>query len=90
MSSIISFEFDLNYVITIPKDDEELFFRRANNLTHITIAFNEFHDCIRFLNKIGALLLHSLNVDIKKVRLTQQLDLSLIPLVSLFLLYILI
>ncbi len=85
MSLITSFEFDLHYVITIPNHDEDLFFDQTNNLTHITIAFDEFHDCIRFLNQIGALLLHSLNVDIKKVRLTQQLDLSLIPLVSLFL-----
>ncbi len=85
MSLITSFEFDLNYVITIPKHDKDLFFRRANNLTHITIAFNEFHDCIRFLNQIGALLLHSLNVDIMNVRLTEERYLSLIPLVSLFL-----
>jgi len=85
MSLITSFEFDLHYVITIPKHDKDLFFDQTNNLTHITIAFNEFDDCIRFLNQIGALLLHSLNVDIKNVRLTQQLDLSLIPSVSLFL-----
>ncbi len=84
MSSIISFEFDLNYVISIPKHDKKLFFPRANNLTHITIAFYEFHDCIRFLNQIGASLLHSLNVDIMHVRLTEELDLSQISLVSLF------
>jgi hypothetical protein len=90
MSLITSFEFDLNYVIRIPKHDKDLFFHRANNLTHITIAFNEFDDFIRFLNQIGALLLHSLNVDIKNVRLTEERYLSLIPLVSLFLLYILI
>ena len=85
MSSIISFEFDLNYVLTIPKNDKDLFFRRANNLTHITMAFNEFDDCIRFLNQIGALSLHSLNVDIMDVRLTEEFDLSQISLVSLFL-----
>ena len=54
MSSIISFEFDPNYVVSIPKHDKELFFRQSNNLTHITIAFHEFHDCVRFLNQIGA------------------------------------
>jgi hypothetical protein len=89
MSSIISFEFDLNYVISIPKHDKDLFFRRANNLTHITIAFNEFHDCVRFLNQIGASLLHSLNVDIMDVPLTEERYLSQISLVSLFLFCIL-
>ena len=84
MALITSFEFDLNYVLTIPKNDKDLFFRRANNLTHITIAFNEFDDCIRFLNQIGALSLHSLNVGIKNVRLTEEFDLSQISLVSLF------
>jgi hypothetical protein len=87
MSPIISFEFDPNYVITIPRSDKRLFFLRSYNLTHISITFDKFHDCVRFLNQIGAPLLHSLNVGIMNVCLTEELDLSQISLVSVFFLF---
>jgi hypothetical protein len=83
MSSIISFELDPDCAIPVPANDKEYFFPRSHNPTHISITFCQFHDCVRFLNQIGAQL-HSFDVTIMYVRLSQELDLSQISLVSHF------
>jgi hypothetical protein len=86
MSSINSFDFDPDCVVSIPPYDDEFCFPRSNNLTHISIAFRQFHDCVILLNQIGAQL-HSFDVKIMHVRLSEQLDLSQISLVSNFVLF---
>jgi hypothetical protein len=86
MSSINSFEFDPDCVVTIPRSNKELYFPRSHNLTHLSIALYQFHDCVNLLNQIGAQL-HSFDVKIKRVRLSEQSDLSQISLVSNFVLF---
>jgi hypothetical protein len=86
MSSINSFEFDPDCVVTIPRSNKELYFPRSHNLTHLSIGFREFHDCVNLLNQIGAQL-HSFDVKIMHVCLSEQLDLSQISLVSNFVLF---
>ena len=83
MSSIISFEFEPACAVKIPADYEQFFFPQSDNLTHISITFDEFDDCVRLLNQIGAKL-HSFDVSIMHVRLFQRLDLSQISLVNNF------
>jgi hypothetical protein len=83
MSSIISFEFDPACAVEIPADYDRFFFPQSDNLTHISITFHEFDDCVRLLNQIGAKL-NSFDVNIMRVRLFQGLDLSKISLVSNF------
>lgn len=81
MSSITSFEFDSDCAVPIPADYHRFFFPQSNNLTHISITFRRFDDCVRLLNQIGAQL-HSFDVNIMHVHLSQGLDLSQISLVS--------
>jgi hypothetical protein len=83
MSSIISFEFDPDCLVSIPASDKRLLFPQSHNLTHISITFREFHDCVRLLDQIGAQL-HSFDVSIMYVGLSEELDLSEILLVSNF------
>ncbi len=81
MSTIISFEFDPDLIVTIPTSDKKLFFPQSHNLTHISITFHQFHHCIRLLNQIGAQL-QSFVVSIIHVHLSKELDLSEISMVS--------
>ena len=83
MSSIISFEFGPDCVLSIPPSDKQLFFPKSHNLTHIHITFHQFHDCVCLLNQIGAQL-HSFDVSIMHVCLSQELNLSEISLVTNF------
>ncbi|CAF0770041.1 unnamed protein product [Rotaria sordida] len=81
MSLITSFEFDPDCVISIPSSDEKLFFPQTSHLTHISITFHQFGDCVRLLNQIGAQL-HSFVVSMMHVYLSEELDLSQISLIS--------
>ncbi|CAF0789076.1 unnamed protein product [Rotaria sordida] len=81
MSLITSFEFDPDCVISIPSSDEKLFFPQTSHLTHISITFHQFGDCVRLLNQIGTQL-HSFVVSMMHVYLSEELDLSQISLIS--------
>jgi hypothetical protein len=81
MSSIISFEFDPHCVVDIPAYDKDLFFPQSHHLTHLSITFRRFDECVRLLNEIGAQL-HSFDLNISDIYLTAELDSSDISLVS--------
>ncbi|CAF1411759.1 unnamed protein product [Rotaria sp. Silwood1] len=81
MSLITSFEFDPDCVISIPSSDEKLFFPQTVHLTHISITFHQFGDCVRLLNQIGTQL-QSFVVSMMHVYLSEELDLSQISLIS--------
>ena len=61
MRSIISFEFDHDCGLLVPRKDEGLFFAQSPYLNHVSVTLRRIPDCIRLLSQLGSQL-HSFNV----------------------------